>query len=233
MESLYFGLTDIVFRNIRLDCSYQKCKATCCRGPWARSIGVLKPLDVTRLRAALGSDYGEYVKGKRLRMNDDRCIFLDPKTLKCRVYRYRPLICRTYPFHFEKDASKFFRDYYHSKHFPDLEQRIAQIRSLFRREIEENLPGGAEYYFVFYCPDCPRVFDKDALGYKSSPALSEQELRSSWFKYAIELLKGRPATVDTIQELNRYLWKVNYHFLSIDVVTLSMVANSQARQPSD
>ncbi|WP_297091542.1 YkgJ family cysteine cluster protein [Thermococcus sp.] len=36
---------------------------------------------------------------------DGGCVFLDPETLKCRIYEKRPLACRLYPFVFVKQGS--------------------------------------------------------------------------------------------------------------------------------
>lgn len=37
---------------------------------------------------------------------DGACIFLDPETNRCRIYRHRPLACRLYPFVFVKHGKK-------------------------------------------------------------------------------------------------------------------------------
>lgn len=47
-----------------------------------------------------GSKFLGYALKKR--PFDDACVFLDPETKRCRVYKHRPLACRLYPFVFVK-----------------------------------------------------------------------------------------------------------------------------------
>ncbi|ASJ00170.1 YkgJ family cysteine cluster protein [Thermococcus gorgonarius] len=44
--------------------------------------------------------------GLKKRPFDDSCVFLDPETKRCRIYKHRPLACRLYPFVFIKKGDK-------------------------------------------------------------------------------------------------------------------------------
>ena len=67
---------------------------------------ILTVEDIQRL-ASLGyrvEDYAEYRDGYlRLRNIDGHCIFYDPASGLCRVYKYRPIGCRLYPIVFYVD----------------------------------------------------------------------------------------------------------------------------------
>jgi len=46
----------------------------------------------------------------RLRNIDGHCVFLDPSTNKCIVYRHRPLGCRLYPLVYDVDKNEVIVD---------------------------------------------------------------------------------------------------------------------------
>ena len=56
--------------------------------------------DIVRLQK-LGYEKSHFIVHRRgipyLRNINGHCIFLDPKTHKCKIYEYRPLGCRLYP----------------------------------------------------------------------------------------------------------------------------------------
>ncbi len=64
-------------------------------------LDVLEPLETTIYPAplevpAVRFDNGEYYIALRMRL-DGSCVFLD-RTGKCRVHKYKPMVCRFYPF---------------------------------------------------------------------------------------------------------------------------------------
>ncbi|WP_297500449.1 YkgJ family cysteine cluster protein [Thermococcus sp.] len=79
----------------------------------------LRDEDIARIEG-LGYNAWEFVDYEKLfyrgdkflgyalkkRAFDDACIFLDPETKRCRIYPYRPLACRLYPFVFVRKGKE-------------------------------------------------------------------------------------------------------------------------------
>lgn len=73
--------------------------AKCCMGTQM----VLAPSDVERLRGR-GLEGFYVMRGPFLYLRNvgGRCVFLDKRTRRCKVYEYRPLGCRVYPLVFDE-----------------------------------------------------------------------------------------------------------------------------------
>ncbi len=224
----YFVVTDIITHNTRFHCDFRKCKGACCRGPYARSVGALRALDISRLKAALGKEYRTYINvtssGHFLKVRDERCLFLSPGTFKCNVYPFRPGTCRTYPLHLERRPESFFQDHYHRKHFAHPKKRIREVKSLFRQEVSAHLPRGANYYFLFVCPDCPERTEPG-----QGRFLPKEELRALWLKDEIELLTQQPCLILTLSRVNKYLYRADYTLVKADPLQLGTVPEGTYR----
>ncbi|ASJ16305.1 Fe-S-cluster oxidoreductase [Thermococcus chitonophagus] len=99
------GEIDVVKDNFKFKC-IEDC-ARCC----IENDIPLREEDVERIKA-LGYEEEYFVDYTKMfyrgpkflgyaikkRPFDDACVFLDPETKKCRIYEYRPLACKLYPF---------------------------------------------------------------------------------------------------------------------------------------
>ncbi|MEM2144081.1 MAG: YkgJ family cysteine cluster protein [Candidatus Jordarchaeaceae archaeon] len=99
-------------KGIRFQC--QKC-SRCCAHTKVRSRRILlSDLDVSRIERNLGlksEDFSEFILDSYpfrylMKMVDGKCIFLgEDKT--CKIYKFRPIICRCFPFWIEKKGDLF------------------------------------------------------------------------------------------------------------------------------
>lgn len=99
-------------KGIRFEC--QKC-SRCCRHTEVRSRRILlSDLDISRIETNLSlkrDNFAEPIQNSYpfrflMKMIDGKCIFLD-EDKTCKIYEFRPLICRCFPFWIEKKGNLF------------------------------------------------------------------------------------------------------------------------------
>lgn len=56
----------------------------------------------TEIQENLGYGYIDIIN----KQNNSQCYYFDEKRLECKIYKYRPLVCFTYPFRFFKDLNE-------------------------------------------------------------------------------------------------------------------------------
>ena len=119
MEKRWVATVDLETLEVEHDPSFKfKCIENC--GRCCRDLEIpLRDEDIERIEE-LGYSAWEFVdydkmfyRGDRFvgyairkRPFDDACIFLDTETNRCRIYGYRPLACRLYPFIFVRRGRK-------------------------------------------------------------------------------------------------------------------------------
>ncbi|MBS7250480.1 MAG: YkgJ family cysteine cluster protein [Candidatus Freyarchaeota archaeon] len=99
-------------KGIRFQC--QKCSRCCRHTEKAPRRILLSVLDLLRIEKNLGlnrENFAENIQGPHpftflMKMVNGKCIFLDENNT-CKIYEFRPLICRCYPFWIEKQGNKF------------------------------------------------------------------------------------------------------------------------------
>jgi len=99
-------------KGIRFQC--QRC-SRCCAHTEVRSRRILlSDLDMSRIEKNLGlkrEGFAELIQDSHpfrylIRMVDEKCIFLD-EDKTCKIYEFRPLICRCFPFWIERKGNLF------------------------------------------------------------------------------------------------------------------------------
>lgn len=94
---------------------------------------ILSEDDIKRIEK-LGYEREEFTVYKdgyyRLRNVDGHCIFLDPKTGKCKIYNYRPLGCRIYPVIYDPKKGFTIDDLCPAKNTISVKEFLGRVEAL-------------------------------------------------------------------------------------------------------